>query len=355
MRRELRFKELSLIRVLANLAEFAGKVGFAAAGFGVWCFVLGPLCRVFVTGIGTQICMPWRPRLHFKLRETWSYASFGMKASSSQILYYFYTNVDYPIVGYFFGNTALGIYRTAYEFVLEPVKVMSDVIRDVSFSAFSRAKGSRAELIEAFVGFTRVNLVAVMSYVALVFVTCDDVLYLLWREKYLAAAPAIRILSLVGVLRALSFVAPPLLDGMGRPGRTLVYQLTAAVLLPISYVTFAELLGPRLGFRSVAVAWAVGYPIAFAVLAAIALVALELPVSTYLRRVGGIPICVAAAAAVAGAARLGLGRLGPAPRFGLTLVAFLLPLGLLLATTQKITPRSIARAMAGKGPPGEAG
>jgi hypothetical protein len=34
MRRELRFKELSIIRIIANVAEFVGKIGFAWAGFG---------------------------------------------------------------------------------------------------------------------------------------------------------------------------------------------------------------------------------------------------------------------------------------------------------------------------------
>src|SRR6185503_2993076 len=39
LKRELRFKELSVIRIVANLAEFGAKVGFAAAGFSIWCFV----------------------------------------------------------------------------------------------------------------------------------------------------------------------------------------------------------------------------------------------------------------------------------------------------------------------------
>ena len=44
-------------------------------------------------------------------------------------------------------------------------------------------------------------------------------------------APAIRVLCLVGVLRALSFIVPPLLDGIGKPGLTLIYMLVAAVAL----------------------------------------------------------------------------------------------------------------------------
>ena len=75
MKRELRFRELSIIRIVANLVEFAAKVGFAAAGFGIWCFVFGPLGRVLVTGIGAQICHPWRPKAVLKLRETYRHLS----------------------------------------------------------------------------------------------------------------------------------------------------------------------------------------------------------------------------------------------------------------------------------------
>ena len=52
LKRQLRFKELSMIKVVANMAEFAGKVGFAWAGFSIWCFVLGPLARTVVYVVG---------------------------------------------------------------------------------------------------------------------------------------------------------------------------------------------------------------------------------------------------------------------------------------------------------------
>ena len=61
MKRELRFKELSVIRIIANLTEFAAKVGFAAAGFGIWCFVFGPLGRVLVTIANSVPAAPSRP------------------------------------------------------------------------------------------------------------------------------------------------------------------------------------------------------------------------------------------------------------------------------------------------------
>jgi O-antigen/teichoic acid export membrane protein len=348
MKKELRFKELSIIRIIANVAEFAGKVGFAAAGFGIWCFVLGPLCRVLVTGVGAQLRYPWRPRFVLQLRRVWEHAKFGMKSSGSQILFYFYTNVDYPIVGYFFGNAALGVYKLAYEVVLEPVRVISNVVVDIAFPTFSRLRYAREQLVAQFVTFTRLNLVTVMTYSAVVFVVVDDLLALFF-PGYGAAATAVRILCVVAVLRSVSFVVPPLLDGMGFPTRTFVYTLTAAVTLPLAYVAGAVLLGPQLGFLSVAVAWAVGYPIAFAVLVLLALYTLQLPARRFLAQVAGVPACMIAATAL-GLLVEHLAR--PLPlvvRLCGAIAVVIATIALLLAYTQGLSLRTAARALKGGG------
>lgn len=346
MRRELRFRELSIIRILANVAEFGAKIGFAATGFGIWCFVAGPLARVAVTGIGCQLRHPWRPRFVFQLRKTWSHVAFGVRTAGSQILLQFYTNVDYPIVGYFFGDHALGVYRMAYEIVLEPVKTISYVVQDIAFPTFSRLRHEPPKLIEQFVALTRLNLVFVMTYSAIVFVVANDLIAAAF-PKFAGAGLAVRILCAVAVLRAVSYVMPPLLDGMGHPERTFRYTLTASVALPLSYIAGAVVLGPVLGFESVAVAWAIGYPIAFGVLLWLALTTIDLPARRFVRQVIGIPACTIAAIALG----FGVELLGAALPLGVRLVAtvavMLVAIGLLLAYTQGLSVRAAIKSLKG--------
>lgn len=344
MKRELRFKELSIIRIVANFAEFGGKIGFAAAGFGVWCFVLGPMCRVLVTGIGAQLRHPWRPQFVLRLREARDYVTFGLKSSGSQILFYFYTNIDYPIVGHYFGDVALGFYRLAYEVVLEPVRMISNVIVDIAFPAFAKLRYEPARVIAQFVSFTRLNLITVMTYSAIVLVAADDVIAVIF-PKYTGAETAVRILCVVAVLRSVSFVIPPLLDGMGRPDRTFTYTLSAAVVLPISYIAFAVGLGDHLGFESVAVAWAVGYPIAFAVLAWLAVYTLDWSLGAYARSIAGVAGCMIAAGVVGWGVHWLLADQLPAIRLALVSITVAGVTGVLLAYTQGLSLRSAMRSM----------
>ncbi len=356
MKRELRFKELSIIRIFANVAEFVGKVGFAWAGFGIWCFILGPLCRVLVTGIGAQICHPWRPKLIFRFREARSYVTFGLQSSGSQILYHFYTNIHLPIVGAFFGVTATGYYRLASEIVLEPIKMISNVIVDIAFPAFARLRHTRDRLIAQLVSFTKLNLITVMVYSAIVFVAADDVIAALFPDygnspaedpSVAPASHAVRLMAAVTILRSVALMIPPLLDGMGHPNRTFVYTLTASITLPLAFIAGAALFGDRMGYLSVAVAWAIGYPIAFAVLIWLAAYTLSWTVWGYLRAIGGVALCMIAAAVVGLGVHHLFGSLPAGVRLLATIVVIVTATGVLLAYTQGLSLRTAIRALKG--------
>jgi len=348
MRRELRFKELSLIRIVANVAEFLGKVGFAAAGLRIWCFVLGALLRVVVTAVGVQLRHPWRPQMKFRFHEARAYFRFGLSTSASQILYYLYTNADYPVVSKLFGATALGLYRASYELVLELVKVIATVFVDVSFPTFARLRANGAELTAQFIAFTRQSLVAIIPFVLVIFIAADSALSVAWGPTYAVASTAARILCVIGLLRAVSQIVPPLLDGMGYPSRTVVYHLVASLVLPTLFALFGVVLGPSLGFVSVALAWAVGYPLAFAVLIWLALTHLELSPVTYLRAILGIPGCAVLSAPVGFAVHAMTPAWPATARLVAVAAATLTVLFALLSRFQGISPRSIWRAIFAK-------
>lgn len=350
MKRELRFKELSILRIVANLAEFGGKIGFAAAGFGIWCFVLGPMCRVLVTGVGTQILHPWRPMLVLRVREALDWASFGIKTSASKILFHLYTNADYQVVGKLFGKDANGLYTAAYMLVLQPALVISEVVTSVAFPVFSRLKDDRGELVAQLVRFTRMNLVVMLAFVGLVLVSADEIFGLIrWLggEDWSAAAPAARILCAVAALRALSFVIPPLLDGINRPTLTLRYTVIASIVLPLLFLLFGLVLGDALGFLSVALAWAVGYPVAFAALLYITVDVLELRLADLLARLRGIAACAVAACALSLGGHLLLAGVPASVRFAASATIMLVGFFALLARFEGITPRSIGRSLRG--------
>jgi O-antigen/teichoic acid export membrane protein len=347
LRRELRFKELSVIRVVANVAEFGGKVGFAAAGFSVWAFVLGPLARVVVTGVGIQLRRPWRPTFALRLDKAKEYVRYGWQTSASDILFHFYTNVDYQIVGYFFGTAANGLYRAAHQLVLEPVRFLSNVVVEIAFPVFSRLRDQRAQLVEQFLAFARLNLLVILPFTAIVLLVPTEALQVFIGSEWTGAATAARILCFVAILRVLSFPVPPLLNGMGFPSLTLLYMAVAAAALPAAYVGFATFLGAGLGYLSVAIAWAVGYPIAFLVLGRLALTKLDLSAALYLRAIVRVGACAVLATGAGALARWALQAQPPTLRFAAVGASVLLVMWLGLPRLGGVDPRAALRALRG--------
>ncbi len=344
LRRSLRFKELAVVRIVANTLEFGVKVGTAAGGLGLWAFALGALARELTYAIGVPLQLGWRPRFVFRARSIAADLRFGIRANGGELLFQIYSNLDYQVVAYAFGPAALGIYRAAYELVLEPVRFLSGIVTVVAFPAFSRMRADRAELIEQLIAFVRQNLMVVLPLVGVILIAAEDALTVFLGAKYAVAADAARILAIVGILRALSHLGPPLLDGLGRPDLTLRYQAIAAFVLSSSFVACG-----RFGssIDDMALAWVVGYPIAFVALGVLVLDQLALPVGAFFKRIWRLGALVGIACAVGFAAHLAAEGLGPAVRLGIATASVLAVGGVLLARFEGLSPLAISRRLRG--------
>jgi O-antigen/teichoic acid export membrane protein len=353
LRKELRFADIAKARIVAHTSESIARIVFAALGLTIWCWTLAALTRAFVFGVIMQARHPFVPKLVWRPREVIDYAKFGLRTAASQLLFRLYTSLDQPVIHYAFGQEAGGIYYLALYIVLEPVKTISNVVIDVAFPAFARLRADREGLIQQFLAFTRLNLLAVLPFLVVVWLAIPEILRLFiasdkWTPDDIAlCADATRVLCIAGTLRALAFVGPPLLDGIGRPELTLRYMVTATVAVPGSFVLFAWLLGPHVGLISVPIAWAVGYPIAFGVLQYLVAHSIDLPIGRYLRACWGIVGCCLAGFAVGLLVSYLLPNATDGARLGAIASSSMVVMFGLVATWQKITPRSIARSVKG--------
>jgi O-antigen/teichoic acid export membrane protein len=354
LRRELGFAALTRVRIVASFAEAIAKLAVAYAGahgppdLRIWCFVVGPMVNGVVTSVGVQLCRPWRPVLAFDRQVAARSLRYGGQVAGGELLYFIYTNADYLVIGAAWDKAAVGVYRLAYELVLDVVRLISLVTAEVAFPAFARLATDRQRASELLLRFTRQNAIALVPVVVFLAVEAGDLLAVLYPPLPPEATTAAQILCAVGGLRMLSFVLPAMLAGMGHAADALVYHLLAAALLPAAFAIAARI-APDAGFVAVAWAWAAGYPIVFAVLLGRALMRARVRMGSYLRGVAGVAVCGAGAAiaAIGLAAVLPALPLGPLLRLFAIAIAIVGIYALLLARIERITPRSILRTVRG--------
>ncbi|HEY5923618.1 MAG TPA: oligosaccharide flippase family protein [Kofleriaceae bacterium] len=353
LRKELRFDDIAKARIVAHTLESIARVVFAYVGWTIWCWTLAALTRAFVFGVIIQIRHPFVPKLAFQIREVLPYIRFGLRSAASQILFRFYVSIDVSIALAHFGNSAAGVYALAVYIVLEPVKTISNVVIDVAFPTFAQLRNDPDGLAARLIQFTRLNLLAVLPVLVLIWLVIPEALRLFvtgqdWTpDKLAVCADATRILCIVGILRALGYLGPPLLDGVGRPELTLRYMIVATLAVPGSFLLGSWLLGDELGVVSLAVSWAAGYPLAFAALAYLVVRTIDLPLRPYLRATWGIIACCAAGFVAGYGVSLLLRDDSDLVRMLLIGATSLLVTFLLVGFWQKITPRSVLRSLKG--------
>ncbi len=346
LRRELRFKELSVVRTIANFGEACTKLGFAAMGEPIWCFIAGPLVRVFIVGVGIQIRMPWRPKRTFVRGEAREMLAFGAKTTGSQFLQHFYNNISFQIVGFYFGEAAVGMYRLAYEMVLYPINFVSNVVTQVAFPALARLRHTPSDLAAQFIKFSRQNLAVALPFLVLLVVAADELLATLFPQVR-GAAFAVRVLCIVGLLRAIDCLYLPLLDALGFAGRNFQLAGFAAVVLTSFDFLFVALLGDHLGFTAVAVGRTLGYPLVIGVHARLALGQLSMSGWSYIKHLMSL-ILVGAAAVLPGVILLMfMPDAGPGVRLLAGGGVSLATLAILLGRIHGIGVRAIVRDLRG--------
>lgn len=356
LRKELRFAEVAKARVVAHLGESASRVVFAYFGAGIWSFTLAAITRALLFGIVVQWWHPFIPKWVFKPREVIEYLKFGARTASSNILYQVYTSVDTPLVLFYFGPEAAGIYTLADQFILEPVKTIANVVIDVAFPTFAKLRADRRRVAAQLIKFTRLNIMAVLPYTILLLLICPEILHLFWQGKGTGdvkwtphdidlCVDAIRLLCVMGFFRSLGYLGPPVLDGVGRPNLTLRYMIVATFAVPGAFVLGAKVLGPHIGFLSIAVAWAIGYPLAFAVLAYLVIHTVKLPVREYVAALWGIVVSCLIGCGVGFGVDWLLASSDEAVRLIAVGGSALATIAVLFVYWQKLTPRAIAASL----------
>jgi uncharacterized membrane protein AbrB (regulator of aidB expression) len=117
--------------------------------------------------------------------------------------------------------------------------------------------------------------------------------------------------------------------------------------VPGMFLLAANVLGDHINFLSVAVGWAVGYPIAFTALCYLVYRAIELPIGRYLRASWGIVGCCLGGYVAGFVAKQLLADQSDGVRMVIVSATAFAAIGVLLAFWQHITPRSIGRALKG--------
>lgn len=252
MRRDLRMGVLAATTLSASVVGAVVGIAMALLGCGVWSVVGQRLVlRVLTVGL-IWWRSDWRPGNRFSFPHLRDVSRFGLSMMGNRVLSYVNRQFDQLLIGRMLGKVDLGYYFAASRLYNLVSHMLIGAISQVAMPAMARLQDDLPRFQRAYVKACRfICLLALPVFVGMSLLAEEFVLVLTGPE-WLASVPALRILSLVGVVHAVQYVNGAAIMALGRADVRLLNQLVHSVVNVIGFLIVV-----RHGFVAVAAAYTI--------------------------------------------------------------------------------------------------
>jgi O-antigen/teichoic acid export membrane protein len=189
---------------------------------------------------------------------------FGIRAASANIFEQLFKNIDYLLIGWFYGASQLAVYRVAFDVAMEPAQAVGTLVNRTALPVLARVAAVRDHLVQSLSwSLTRLATLVVPLMVGLILVA-DPLTALLHDEQgssYAAAALPLKILAAAALLRVSTQLLTPLMLATGRPGTALRLAAATLILLSGGIAVVGVTFDARSGIVAVSAVWLAVYPL----------------------------------------------------------------------------------------------
>ena len=232
--RNFRQDKLTIANAAGLTVNAIAAISLAVGGAGPFSFAWGQVGGAFVTGILVFLFGRVPLRLGFDPAIARKLMRFGIPLAVSLFVEAVVLNIQFAVVGRITGSTALGFFLLAYNVSSWAQTTLGMAIRYVSVAGFSRLSEYDDEALSTGVQRSMPLLVTVVApIVALTSVLAGPLVALLYGDRWAPAAPVLRVLVVLTLVRMVTGLATDVLMGAGATRATLWVNLGwAAALIP---------------------------------------------------------------------------------------------------------------------------
>jgi O-antigen/teichoic acid export membrane protein len=241
LQRDLKFRDLAIIEIVATLISTVAMFVAAFAGQGVMALVIGQI--VYYGARSLQLVaagLPhWRPHLHFHFSDLGGYIGFGLYQMGERTVTYLAINTIKLIIGRYLGADILGRYYVAYQIIVYPVLRINTVIMSVSFPIMAKFQESDELLRQGYLHMTRLISFTMVPALVVVFIAAPVFVPLLMGPGWSDVTPLVQILCVVALFKVLGSTTVPTYLSRGRADLGFVWNFIVAAVNAVVFYLLA--------------------------------------------------------------------------------------------------------------------
>lgn len=205
----------------------------------VWAMIIGALFEVFIS---YAMARPL-PNMNFKREFFEEILSRGKWFTLTGVFSYLYQNLDDIVIGKLMGSGALGLYDYTYKISMLPITEAVDVINKTSFPVFVKISGDKARLLKGYIKTVLISLLVSLPLGLVFYIFPEQIIALLLGSQWVGGGDVLRVLAILGVIRALSISVSSPFYALEKQEYMTVITIIGFFGLAITIVPFVQIWG----------------------------------------------------------------------------------------------------------------
>lgn len=249
LHRAMRFKALSIVRIITLTISSTVSITMAYAGYGVWSLIIGGIAASIANALLFALLAKWRPGLSRDFRQGRDIARYGLLVLITDILDYLRSQVSVFVLSRTLGPASVGLYNKGSSMARMPHTFITGSIYQVLFRAMAAEQDNLDKCRYLF--FRGLSLVAVYAtpfYIGFIWLA-EPLIRGLYGEKWLDAAGPLVVLSFAWPFWLLGNLSGAVLAAKNWLNREVLVQVSTLII-----ACLAVLIGLDYGIRGVAYA-----------------------------------------------------------------------------------------------------
>jgi teichuronic acid exporter len=225
---EIKYTRLSII--ISTIISGIVGIGLAFNNFGIWSLIISSYVGAIATVGVIWYYSKWRPSFIFSFTDIKKLMTFGIKVFTTSYIDQIYSRLDIMLIGKIFSPATLGYYFRASSLNQLVTKYSSQGLSGIFFPAISQLQGD-TEKIKTFYQ-KALNAICVISFflTGLLFVDANELILILFGEKWMHSVDYFRILAFSSYVTPLTLIFNGVLLGTGNAGMQLRLEIFKKLL-----------------------------------------------------------------------------------------------------------------------------
>lgn len=202
-RREFDFKKLFTIRIFTILIPFVITIPLAILGFSYWSIIIGTIATHLLNAILLTASSKWKPKFFYSFKIFKEMFAFSFFTLLEALTIWLVSWADMFIIGRFFDEYYLGLYRNSNSMVNALMSLITASIIPVLFSALSRLQNDKTAFNNTFLKVQKLTAMLVIPMGVGLFFFRDLATSIIFGDKWMEASI---IIGLNGLMSALMIV-----------------------------------------------------------------------------------------------------------------------------------------------------